>query len=399
MTVNLEEEVICDYRVSGKQKKIWNIELGLLEKFMEVCNRNNLKFFVAHGTLLGAVRHGGFIPWDDDIDVNMPRKDYESLKKIAPKEFQFPFFFQTFETDPFNFVGHAKLRNELTTGMDLQNIGDLKSHNGLFIDIFPMDGVVEDLKHRKKQSQKIEMYRGLMLAKIYGEKYFYFQQYNEQIWKKYCLVSKIFSAEFLNKKFEKWCSKYTDDRALREGIHAFRTDYECCYWYKKDYEKITYMSFQGMMVPVPENYDNCLKIKWGNYMEYPPSEKRGYKHNDVIMEPDVSFHEFAQDKFQIPLYKLKEKKIILFGAGNVAETFMRYYGENFAPQFLLDNNSQKWGGKIHGVSVENPEVLMQMDQSGNVVIITSTFFKEIEEQLINMGWKNYYIYLEGRRYQ
>lgn len=398
MAINLEEDVICDYRVSSKLKKIWSIELKLLEKFMEVCNRNNLKFFIAHGTLLGAVRHGGFIPWDDDIDVNMPREDYEHLKKIATKEFQFPFFFQTFETDKFNFVGHAKLRDELSTGFDLQNIGGASDHNGLFIDIFPMDGVVEDLQLRRKQSQKIEMYRGLLLAKIYGKKYCYFNQYNEQIWKRYCWVSKILPAGFLNKKFEEWCSKYTDDKAIRVGVHAFVTNFECCYWYKKDYESITYISFQGIMVPVPKNYDNCLRIKFGNYLEYPPVEKRGYVHNDVVMEPDIAFDKFDQSKFQIPISKLKKKNVILFGAGNVVETFIKYYGKKILLKLFLDNNSQKWGSEIHNVMIESPKILLHMDQRENVVIITSTYFKEIEEQLINIGWKNYYIYLEGRKY-
>lgn len=94
--ISMESEEICGYFVTEQQKKIWNIEINILVEFMRVCNKNNLKFFVAHGTLLGAVRHKGFIPWDDDIDVNMPRKDFDKLVKISKKEFEQPFFFKLY---------------------------------------------------------------------------------------------------------------------------------------------------------------------------------------------------------------------------------------------------------------------------------------------------------------
>ena len=99
----MESEEICGYFVTEQQKKIWNIEINILVEFMRVCNKNNLKFFVAHGTLLGAVRHKGFIPWDDDIDVNMPRKDFDKLVKISKKEFEQPFFFQVVSNDKNSF--------------------------------------------------------------------------------------------------------------------------------------------------------------------------------------------------------------------------------------------------------------------------------------------------------
>ena len=88
----LEPEIICDFYVDEKRKKIWAIGIDLLIQFDIVCRRHNLRYSLAFGTLLGCVRHHGFIPWGDDVDVVMPREDYESLKKYK-SEFETPYFF------------------------------------------------------------------------------------------------------------------------------------------------------------------------------------------------------------------------------------------------------------------------------------------------------------------
>ena len=84
---NMKEEVINGFIVSEKRKAIWNVELGLLKKLDEVCKKHSLRYWIECGTLLGAIRHQGFIPWDDDIDVVMPRKDYDKLYEISKEEF------------------------------------------------------------------------------------------------------------------------------------------------------------------------------------------------------------------------------------------------------------------------------------------------------------------------
>lgn len=135
----LEEEVRCDYTVSKEMKKVWAVELDLLSEFQRVCKCHNLKYSVCGGTLLGAIRHKGFIPWDDDIDVMMMRDEYEKLCKLA-HEFKHPYFFQTEETDPGSLRGHAQLRNSETTGILRHELKWKRPFNqGIFIDIFPLD--------------------------------------------------------------------------------------------------------------------------------------------------------------------------------------------------------------------------------------------------------------------
>jgi lipopolysaccharide cholinephosphotransferase len=135
----LEEEVRCDYTVSKEMKKVWAVELDLLAEFQRVCKLHDIKYSVCGGTLLGAIRHKGFIPWDDDIDVMMMREEYEKLCKLAG-EFKHPYFFQTEETDPGSLRGHAQLRNSETTAILKHELKFKRPFNqGIFIDIFPLD--------------------------------------------------------------------------------------------------------------------------------------------------------------------------------------------------------------------------------------------------------------------
>ena len=91
----LNEEIRYGYTITRQMKEVWAVELDLLNKLLEVCKKHNISVFASGGTMLGAVRHKGFIPWDDDIDMMMFREDYEKLCLVAPLEFRYPYFFQT----------------------------------------------------------------------------------------------------------------------------------------------------------------------------------------------------------------------------------------------------------------------------------------------------------------
>lgn len=107
----LESEVRCGYEVSAQMKKVWAVELDLLMEAKRVFEKYNIRWYAIGGTLLGAARHNGFIPWDDDIDIAIPRTDYERLRSVARKEFSHPYFFQDEYNSPGLLCGHAKLRN------------------------------------------------------------------------------------------------------------------------------------------------------------------------------------------------------------------------------------------------------------------------------------------------
>ena len=119
-------------------KKLQSIETEMFRVFIEVCEKLNLRYYVLGGTLLGAVRHGGFIPWDDDIDLGMPRDDYEVFLREAPSLLPSHLFLQNYRTDPEYCLNITKIRNTGTTFIEYESRQQDICH-GVFIDIFPLD--------------------------------------------------------------------------------------------------------------------------------------------------------------------------------------------------------------------------------------------------------------------
>ena len=143
-----EPEVICDYQVSTERKRIWARELEILEAFDAICRKHGLRYWAAYGTLLGAVRHRGFIPWDDDLDLCMPREDYDKAAIVMKEELEAPFEWQDLYTNlslctPEEITTHhmlpfAKICNRMTTAISPPAMPPA-INQGIWIDIFPFD--------------------------------------------------------------------------------------------------------------------------------------------------------------------------------------------------------------------------------------------------------------------
>jgi lipopolysaccharide cholinephosphotransferase len=141
--MNLEQETLWGYVVPEGMKQVWAKQMEITQALLDVCSRNGLKCWMECGTLLGAVRHKGFIPWDDDIDFVMLRKDYDKLVAIADQEFKHPYFFQTTYSEEGYYCGHAQIRDVTTTSVSMDEL-DRKYCKGIFIDIFVLDGFLEN---------------------------------------------------------------------------------------------------------------------------------------------------------------------------------------------------------------------------------------------------------------
>lgn len=156
----LEEEERDGYLISPEMKKVWAILLDLFSEFQRVCDKYHIQWWADAGTILGAARHKGMIPWDDDIDVMLMRDEYEKLCKVAEKEFKYPYFFQTEETDKESARGHAQLRNSKTTGILKNELKPKRNFNqGIFLDIFPIDAIPDDEILFTEQTKRILSYK------------------------------------------------------------------------------------------------------------------------------------------------------------------------------------------------------------------------------------------------
>ena len=296
----LQEETRWDYKITRQMKEVWAIELDLLSELLRVCNKHNIKIFASGGTMLGAVRHKGFIPWDDDIDMMMFRADYEKLCRVAKDEFTEPYFFQTEYTDSGSLRGHAQLRNSSTTAIlkgecdQNTNIPYFHFNQGIFIDIFPLDNVVEDDNLILKQQKKVQKvrwwtYKISSIASRYekgktsGIKgwikdvvYFILQGFRIGT----RLEQKIYY------KFEKECQKYNDRETNKISTLSLDVNNKQFYKDRKDYEEIIMMPFEFMEIPVGKNCDHALKKRYGNYKEI---VKGGSLHSGVIFDTDKSY--------------------------------------------------------------------------------------------------------------
>ena len=260
--MNLIKKIRNDHLISSDMKKVWAVEMELLKKLLDVCEKYNLRIWAEGGTLLGTVREHGFIPWDDDIDMAMPREDYDRLQEIAKDEFQPPYFFQTGYTDIFPY-GMAKIRKDGTSAISVGSV-PYNFHQGIFIDIFPLDTIPDKDKELKSFTDSLEADRAEM--KLYCNHAFSWTnpRYN---WYIYKLKRKFNSLGFANyvKSFENKCRQYMSSSFSRIALVSWKWD-ERYVRQKEWYNETLFMSFEDMMMPVPSGYDRILATQFGDYM-------------------------------------------------------------------------------------------------------------------------------------
>ena len=145
-------------------RKVQLVQLEIAKEIKAICERNNIEFFLESGTLLGAVRHGGFIPWDDDLDLGMTRSNYNKFIECASKELDNKYFLQTVDTDENYPLAFCKIRKNNTIYMEKAH-EHTSFHNGIFVDVFPYDNIPDDDKIFKKIKKRLKFAKRIMLMK------------------------------------------------------------------------------------------------------------------------------------------------------------------------------------------------------------------------------------------
>lgn len=296
-----EEEIRDGYLVSSEMKKVWAVELDLLNEFMRVCDKYNIKYFTAAGTTMGAVRHHGFIPWDDDIDVMLIREEYQKLEEVALKEFQAPYFWQTELTDSSSARGHAQLRNNLTTGILVNELeGKYKFNQGIFIDIFPIEYIPDDRDGRKrffckleKKKRILEIYSAVTLR--YQKKKLSIKQLVKNMTHFVLMIGMTERIQYkvfrkLYDDFEQSIQEYNKKHTNMIGYLVTQPVKEKCVWNADWLESTVEVPFEVLNVPVPVGYNRILTKQYGESWKTPSHQPT--VHGDIIFDTEKSYLEY-----------------------------------------------------------------------------------------------------------
>lgn len=240
-----KEEKRSGWIVSEQAKKIWAKELELYSELERICKKYDIKYFAEGGTLLGAVRHEGFIPWDDDMDIAMLRDDYNKFCEVASSELSEPFFFQNNKTDNVNYL-FSRIRNSNTAAVPVKGIPytDYTNH-GIFIDIFPLDSLPDNVEEQDKVFADIKSLKNALKSSLTSEE----------------RANAINNLEVyfneLNKRNDS--SNYT--------IYGLPKS-NCFIRPKSLYDESIMLPFEMIEIPVMKDYEDALNYHYGDWNIY-----------------------------------------------------------------------------------------------------------------------------------
>ena len=290
--INLDKETRCGYEVSARMKRIWAMELDMVRRFVEVCEEHHLTYWMMGGTLLGAVRHKGFIPWDNDIDLAMPRADYNRLLEIGPTAFKEPMFFQTPVTDDSRFFNtYVKIRNSNSTAGTREEY-ESGMNCGIFIDIFCLDEIPDDSRERKRyfgRLAELTKMRRFVLGLPPKEGFVNKVKYALQK-VRYRLVFHSPDAAELYLRYQKEASMYAGTGSKHLAHRDFGY-HEKFIWDKKDWDDIVQLEFEDMKLNAPAGYDAILKRQFGDYRKFPEDKST---HDYFEFAPDTPYSLYFQ---------------------------------------------------------------------------------------------------------
>lgn len=262
--------------------------IALYKEFERVCDLLNLRYFVGYGTLLGAVRHKGFIPWDDDLDVIMPRPDYDTFMEKAQGILKNEIFLQNIYTEKNYILNFSKLRDTNTTLVETE-YKSYDLHHGVFIDIFPIDGYIKgqdkmlDFRIKERAFEEPTGIKRIYSSIVSGNQAI-MTKIGPAVASRVNMKNKLIK---MDEKAKRWNFDMCDTVAdIVSSIYIVPME-------KTVFEKSVDLYFEGHKVKAPVGYDRYLTLMYGDYMKLPPEDKRKPHHNFAFLDLEKSYREYT----------------------------------------------------------------------------------------------------------
>lgn len=257
-------------------KHLQNLELMILKDFIKICEENDLTYFMYAGSLLGAVRHNGFIPWDDDLDVIMFRDDFEKFKKIfiSSKNDKYELLANETHEDYFHLLAKLMLKN---TKFEESWVSQVDFHIGINMDIFVLDDLSEGNFKKNYQLKKCFLYNKLLImSKIKLDDLPFITKLITHAGYHFLNLFRI-KPSTLNRRCLNFLKNYKNPNSeFVFDISATAEEYPQIFK-RNDFKEVKRIKFEDIEVNIPQGYDNILKSLYGDYMQLPPEEDR-YNH-------------------------------------------------------------------------------------------------------------------------
>lgn len=270
--------------------RLWAVEQTILNEIDRICSENDLRYSLAYGTLLGAVRHKGFIPWDDDIDILMPREDYDRFLSMFNQIAGSEFILVTDENSPDYNNNFAKVKMDRTVFIQSEAQKTCAFHKGIFVDVFPMDR-----RAPKGLADKIQ-YFAFALNLLYN------RGYTSGAGGVLGLGEKVLLGIVPKKHYRKlsiaagrfsrrWNSRSSASLIAPSQLESCRIFYPA-----EAFDRLTTLQFGGRCYPAFQDYDTILRLEFGDYMQLPPLEERVWKHHPIAIDFEHNFEELLQNE-------------------------------------------------------------------------------------------------------
>ena len=267
-------------------RELHNTLLELSMEFKRVCDKYDIPYFLVGGSLIGAVRHKGFIPWDDDLDIGMLREDFEKFQKIALTELSDKYFLQTMDTDEHYSLPFAKLRKNGSIYIEGKSKKS-KSHKGIFIDIFIFDNIPENSLLQKKQDILTSILYRLMLVKNNYEPWDNKGFLTKMKYTPFRVLALLCTKKLIRKMYIKEMTRYNKESTKEVVTYGG-------YGYNKEKIDKSVLStqieikFENIKLRCPNGYHEYLTKLYGDYMTLPPEDKRVSHHGILKLDFSVN---------------------------------------------------------------------------------------------------------------